>query len=380
MNKYYTTYGVNVHRGLYDLSEEATARFEGAREIIAQFIHASSSKEIICTKNATEALNLIAMTIGRDVVDRDDVIVTTILDHHANFVPWQQLSFEKGAEFRVIDCTDAGDLDIYDEHGKIDLSSIITDTVRIVALPYISNVLGTIMPLKEIISEIRRCQPHALIIVDGTQAVAHIPVDVHDLDCDFFVFSGHKMFGPTGIGILWGKEELLNNMRPCMYGGEMVADVRIQETTWADIPQRFEAGTPPIAEMIGLGEACQFMIKIGYDALAHHDAQMSTYLLERLSDVSDDIAILGHDSKYPRVGIASWTHNGCHPHDIAGLMAEDGIAVRAGHHCAMPLHTRFGSVASTRASISPVTTHEDIDALAQSLKRAITLLCPSIKK
>ena len=380
MMAYYTQYGVNVHRGLYELSEEATARFEESRDVIARHIHASSSREIICTKNATEAINLIASTIGRDIIDSKDVIVSTIIDHHANFVPWQQLAFDKGAEFRVIDCLDSGDLDIYDQHGELDLSQSITDAVRIVALPYVSNVLGIIQPIKEIIAHIRLKQPHVIIVVDASQALAHISVDVQDLDCDFLVFSGHKMYGPTGIGILWGRESLLKQMRPYMFGGDMVSQVHIESTTWADIPYRFEAGTPPIAEMIGLGEACRCIEECVYSEIKTHDFEMSTYLLDRLSTVDDQIRVLASESKLPRIGIASFYHPQCHPHDIASLLSEDGIAVRAGHHCAMPLHTRFTIPATTRVSISPVTTQQDIDSFIQSLIRAISILCPSTKK
>jgi cysteine desulfurase / selenocysteine lyase len=381
MNRYYTDYGANIHRGLYAISEEASSEYEETRQVVADFINAPSSQEIIFTRNATESVNLITYALGREMVDPGDQIVTTVIEHHANFVPWQQLAFQHDAEFKVIDCLENGDLDIYDETGRIDLSGIITTKTRFCALTLVSNVLGTVQPVKEIIKAIRAINPKTLILVDAAQAVPHMPVDVQDLDCDFLALSSHKMCGPTGVGVLWGRNEILAHMPPFLFGGAMIREVRIEETTYDESPHRFEAGTPDIAGVIGLKAAVRYLQGVGMQTLYKHEQELGATLLKQLQEAfGTKIRILGADSRLPRIGLAAFELEGCHPHDVAALLDEENIAVRAGNHCAMPLHARLKANATTRASLYLYTTHDDITKLVTALHKVHTRLCPSIKK
>lgn len=381
VREYFTEYGANIHRGLYKISERASEEYESTRKVVADFINAPSEKEIIFTRNATESINLVAHSLGKEILDPGDFIVTTIAEHHANFVPWQTVAQETGAELKVIDVTDDGDLDIYDKNGKVDLTDIITEETWILAIQYVSNVLGTVQPLKEIIAEAKRLNPKIIIVVDGAQAVPHMKVDVQDLGCDFLAFSGHKAAGPTGIGVLWGRTELLESMPPYMTGGDMIEEVHLNYTTFADIPHKFEAGTPHIAGVIGLKAAIKYLDNIGMDTLFEHEKNLGAYAIQKLEkEFGDDIWIMGQHSRNTRIGLVSFTLNNCHPHDIAAILDEENVAVRAGHHCAMPLHTRFDGNATTRASFYMYNSENDIDTLVVALRKAYDMLCPSIKK
>lgn len=381
MTEYYSSYSANIHRGLYALSEKASSEYEETRQVVADFIHASSSDEIIFTRNATESINLIAYALGREVVDPGDTVVSTIIEHHANFIPWQQLAFQNDAEFKVIDCTDTGELDIYNKQGHIDLADIVTEKTRFFALSYVSNVLGTIQPVKEIIKAVRAINPKTLIVIDAAQALPHMPVDVQDLDCDFLVFSSHKMCGPTGVGVLWGKAAILDHMPPFLFGGDIIREVRIEETVFAQAPYRFEAGTPDIAGVIGLKAAVRYLQGVGMEKIYAHEQNLAHILLGSLTSAfGDALTTLGAKSSAPRLALAAFELDGCHPHDVAALLDEQGIAVRAGNHCAMPLHTRLKAHATTRASLYLYNSEDDIEKLTLALQKAQKILCPSIKK
>lgn len=380
MNDYYTQYGANIHRGLYGISERATADYEETRNIVADFINAPSPSEIIFTRNTTESLNLLAYTLGDSVIDEGDEIVTTILEHHSNFVPWQQLAERKQAQVRVIDCTDNGDLDIYTVNERVDLEGIVTDRSWIMSIQLASNVLGTIQPIKEIIHAARKKNPHIMIIVDAAQAVAHIPIDVQDLDCDFLVFSAHKMYGPTGVGVLWGRSKFLDAMPPFLTGGDMVQEVALEVTSFQESPHRFEAGTPDIAGVIGLKAAVRYLQKCFADGLVEHEQSLLDDLQRLVKQACPDITILAEQSRNSRLPLVSYSLPHAHPHDLATILDEQGVAVRAGHHCAMPLHTRFGLAASLRVSCSMHTQKSDITKFVKALQGGYSILCPSIKK
>lgn len=374
MNDYYTHYGVNIHRGMYALSEKASIEYEETRQLVADFIHASSQAEIVFTRNTTESINLIAYTLGDEVLDRGDEIVTTILEHHSNFVPWQQLAQRKKAYVKVIDCDENGDLDIYNSRGRIDLQGVVTDKTWILAIQYISNVTGAIQPLKELIRAARKQNPNIIVVVDAAQAVAHVPIDVQDLDCDFLAFSAHKMYGPTGVGVLWGRSRFLDAMPPFLFGGDMVEEVAIEETNFQDSPSRFEAGTPDVAGVIGLKAAMRYIQSFGFKTIQKQDESLSALIINRLTQEFDGLNIIGLKSRNPRIALASFTLPNTHPHDLATLLDEKGIAVRAGRHCAMPLHTRLGYGASLRASSGVYTTEEDIETFVKDLKDAYVYL------
>jgi cysteine desulfurase/selenocysteine lyase len=381
MNEYYTSYSANIHRGLYKLSEKASEEYEETRQVVADFIHAPSADEIIFTRNATESINLIAYTCGQHMIDSDNEIVTTVLEHHANFVPWQQLALRRGAHLRVIDCGDAGDLDIYAKNGKIDLTGLVTDKTWILALQHISNVLGTIQPIKDIIKAARAIQPKIIVVVDAAQSAPHIPIDVQDLDCDFLAFSSHKMLGPTGVGVLWGRKRLLDAMPPFLFGGDMIRGVYLDHTDFAEPPYKFEAGTPDIAGVIGLKAAVMCLQKHGIDQMFKREVSLKEKLDSALQkEFEENIHILGSSARTPRIAVAAFTLKGCHPHDIAGILDEENVAVRAGNHCAMPLHTRFGVHATTRASFYLYNDEKDIGTLISALRKAYSILCPSTKK
>lgn len=374
MNEYYTHYSANVHRGMYALSEQASEEYEITRQVVADFLHAPSSDEIIFTRNTTESINLIAYSLGRAIVNEGDEIVTSVIEHHANFVPWQQLAFANGADFKVIDCDDNGDLDIFD-NGKVNLDGIITNKTKIVALQHVSNVLGTVHPIEEIIKEIRRQNPKTIVVVDAAQSVPHISVDVKKLDCDFLVFSAHKMCGPTGVGVLWGKKALLDTMQPFMFGGDMIDEVFIDRTTFAKVPHIFEAGTPNIAGVIGLKASMKYLQSQDRSALLIHEQALAKLLAHDLHKAfGNKISILGEGSKFSKVGVISFTLKDCHPHDIAGILSEHSVCIRAGHHCAMPLHNRLHVQSSSRASMYLYSTEKDVVRFMEALKSAYTVL------
>jgi len=359
MNAYYRGYHANVHRGIHRLSEAATAAYEGARQRIARFIGASDASQVIFVRNATEAFNLVAYSWGRSNIGAGDEILLTEMEHHANIVPWQILAQERGAIIRYIP---------FNEDGTLDLSrlpQLLTEKTKLCSFTAVSNVFGTINPVVELVEAAH--QVGAIAMVDAAQSVPHMAVDVESLNCDFLAFSGHKMCGPTGIGVLFGKRELLEAMPPFMGGGDMIRRVTLEGSTWNDLPWKFEAGTPSIAEVIGLGAAVDYLSGIGMDKILAHEQFITDYALEALSEV-DGLTVLG-PSPAQKGGVAAFTLAGVHPHDIAELLDEDGIAIRAGHHCAMPLHQKLGISASARASFYVHTTPDEIDKLVVSLNR-----------
>jgi len=374
IKEYYEEYSANVFRGIYPVSEKATIEFEETREIVSKFINANKSEEIVFTRNATESLNLLAYSLGRKIVEPGDEIVTTIMEHHSNFVPWQVLAGEVGAIFKVIDIDEEGYLEFRIQNSEL-LKQIITKKTKILALTYVSNVLGTINPIKEIISEFKRINPKIIVIVDAAQAVPHLKIDVHDLGADFIVFSSHKMLGPTAVGVLWGKERLLKEMYPFMYGGDMIDEVYIDRTTYKNPPHKFEAGTPAIGEIIALKEAVKFLDKIGMDNIQIHEKKITDFAINRLTNTfGQSIKIYGPKNIEDRGGIVSFTFDKFHPHDIAQILADDGICVRAGHHCAMPLHTRLNVPATVRASFYLYNDERDVNKLIEGLKKVKEIL------
>ncbi len=371
MTEYYENYPASVHRGIYKISEKATAAFENSRNAVKQFINACRDEEIIFTRNTTEAINLIAYSLGRKIIGPDDEIVTTIMEHHSNFIPWQQLAIENGATFKVVDITDEGFLDL----NLNNLNGIITNKTKILALTSVSNVLGTINPVKEIIKAAKRINPKIITIIDAAQAVPHMKVDVSDLGCDFLAFSGHKMLGPTGVGVLWGRYDLLDEMFPFNFGGGMVEQVTIENTRFLPPPAKFEAGTPAIADVIGLGEAIKYLQTIGMDDIAVYERELVDDLIKQLiKSFNGNIRILGPQDASKRTGLVSFTFKNYHPHDIAQILDEEGICVRAGHHCAMPLHKRYGLAASTRMSLYIYNDKEDIDKAIEGLVKVDKIL------
>jgi cysteine desulfurase/selenocysteine lyase len=346
----------NVHRGVSTLSQEATDRFEEAREKVRAFINAPSAKQVIWTRGTTESINLVAQTFGRQNIHEGDEILLSAMEHHSDIVPWQLLAQERGAKIKVIPMNDAGEL-ILDG-----LEDLLTERTKILGVTHVSNVLGTINPVKEII---RRAHAKGVpVLVDGAQAVPHIPVDVVDLDADFYVFSGHKLSGPTGIGVLYGRKSLLEAMPPWHGGGSMILSVSWEGTTFAGIPGKFEAGTPPIAAAIGLGAAIDYVNAIGLDRIAAHEHDLLLYATERLRALPG-LRIIGEAKE--KASVISFVLEDIHPHDIGSILDHEGIVVRAGHHCAQPVMTRFNIPATTRASFAFFNTREDVDALVSGI-------------
>ena len=361
MNAYYRTTHANVHRGVHTLSEEATARYEGARKKIARFINAPSSREIIFTRNTTESINLVAFTWGRANLGAGDEILLTESEHHSNIVPWQMVAKETGARVRYLPV---------DAHGYLDtsaLDSMLTPKTKIVGIASMSNVLGTIMPIERVIR--RAHDVGALALIDGAQGVPHLPTDVQALGCDFMAFSGHKMCGPTGIGVLWGKRDLLEAMPPFMGGGDMIRKVTFEGAEWNELPWKFEAGTPAIAEAIGLGVAVDYLTGLGMSAVRAHERDTIAYALERLREIPG-LTLIGPDDPDRRGGVATFTLDNIHPHDLADILDHEGIAIRAGHHCAQPLHQKLGLMATSRASFYVYTLRAEIDQLVAGLYKA----------
>lgn len=358
---FYTRYNANVHRGIHKLSEEATSAYEGARIKVRNFIHAGSKREVIFTRGTTEGINLVAQTWGRANLGAGDVVISTVMEHHSNIVPWQILAAEKGFSIRYVPVTADGLLDM------AELERMLREQpVKLVTVMQVSNVLGTVNPVAEIARMAH--QYGAKVLVDGAQSVPHMPVDVQALDVDFFVFSGHKMVGPTGIGILYGKRDLLEAMPPWMGGGDMIARVTLEGSTWNDLPYKFEAGTPNIAGAIGLGVAVDYLDEIGMDKIHAHEQAMTAYALESLAAVPG-LTVYGPTAAH-KGAVAAFSMEGIHAHDVAQILDSQGIAVRAGHHCAMPLHDYLGVNATARASFYLYNTIEEVDALVKGLLKA----------
>ena len=362
LTEHYELHNANVARAVHQLGEESTAAFEGARDKVAAFIKAPSRDEVVFTKNISEALNLVANVLAWDSpyrVGPGDEVVITEMEHHSNIVPWQLLTQRTGATLRWFGVTDDGRLDL----SNVD--ELINERTKVVALVHVSNMLGTVNPVAEIAR--RAHEVGALVVLDAAQAVPQLPYDVTLTGADLIGFTGHKMVGPTGIGVLWGRTEVLEALPPFLGGGEMIEDVRMERSTYAPPPHKFEAGTPPIAQAIGLGAAVDYLTGIGMDNIAAHERQITAYALERLQAVQG-LRILGPTTVEDRGGAISFTLSGLHPHDISHVLDARGIAVRGGHHCAKPLHRRFGVPASTRASAYLYTTQAEIDALADGLE------------
>ncbi|KRD82806.1 cysteine desulfurase [Bacillus sp. Root147] len=355
IEKYYKEYNSNVHRGVHTLGTRATDGYEGAREKVRKFINAKSTEEIIFTRGTTTALNTVAASYGRANLKPGDEIVITYMEHHSNIIPWQQVAKETGATLKYISLTEDHALSLEE------VKSAITSNTKIVSIMQVSNVLGTINPVKEI-AEIAHANG-AVMVVDGAQSTPHMKVDVQDLDCDFFAFSGHKMGGPTGIGALYGKKELLEKMEPIEFGGEMIDFVNLYESTWKELPWKFEGGTPIIAGAIGLGAAIDFLEEVGLDNIQAHEHKLAQYALDRLSQV-DGITIYGPKE---RAGVVTFNIEDVHPHDVATVVDADGIAIRAGHHCAQPLMKYLNVSSTARASFYLYNTEEEVDKLVSSL-------------
>lgn len=358
LDSYYAQHNANVHRGVYQVAEEATAAYEAARATVAAFVNATP-EETIFVRNATEGINLVAYTWGRANLGQGDAVVLTEMEHHSNLVPWQILSAQTGVELRYVGLTEDGSLDLeqYERHLE-------AGGVKLVAMTCVSNVVGTVNPIGEIAA--RAHAAGALILADGAQAVPHMPVDVRELDVDFLAFTGHKMLGPMGIGVLYGRREILEAMPPFLGGGEMIRKVRLSGSSWNDLPWKFEAGTPSVGDAVGLAEGVRYLEGVGIEAVASHDRALAAYALEALREI-EGLTVYGPEQ---RGALAAFSLEGIHAHDLASLLDEEGIAVRAGHHCAQPLHDRLGVPATTRASFYLYNDEGDVDALVAGLHRA----------
>jgi cysteine desulfurase / selenocysteine lyase len=356
VTRFYTAENANIHRGVHYLSERATLAYDAVREDVARFINAPSSRQIIFTKGTTEGINLVAQSYGRPQLKPGDDIVITAMEHHSNIVPWQLLCEQTGAVLKAAPINDRGELDV----GA--LEKLLTDRTRLVALVHLSNALGTINPVKTVVALAHdRGIP---VLVDGAQAAPHLSVDVQDLDCDFYAFSGHKVFGPTGIGVLYGREALLERMPPYQGGGDMIATVSLQRSTWAPLPAKFEAGTPMIAQVAGLGAALEYVEAVGLGNIGAWERELLAYATERISEV-EGVRIIG-TAKH-KASVLGFVMDDVHPHDIGTILDNDGIAIRAGHHCAQPVMERFGVPATARASFAFYNTLEEVDALIAGL-------------
>ena len=364
MDAYYRTYNSNIHRGIYRISEEATAKYEEARQRIGRFINARRSSQIVFTRNTTESINLVAYSWGSANLQEGDEILVTVMEHHSNLLPWQLLSQRTGAKMRFIEITDEGVLQL---EG---LDSLLTERTKLVAMTHVSNVLGTINPVQELTAAAHAVG--AKVLIDGAQSVPHFDVDVRELDCDFLAFSGHKMCGPTGIGVLYGKSDLLEEMPPFLGGGSMIRAVQRESSTYADVPAKFEAGTPAIAEAIGLAAAVDYLNKVGLEAIFVHEHELLEYAHQKLSEIKG-ITIYGPKPRQ-KTGAITFNLEGIHPHDLAGVLDTVGVAVRAGHHCAQPLMQKFGVIATARASFYLYNKLDEIDSLYEGLLKAQRML------
>ncbi|HXJ49281.1 MAG TPA: SufS family cysteine desulfurase [Candidatus Acidoferrum sp.] len=360
MMEYFEKFNSNIHRAAYRIAEEATVRYEATREKIREFINAASTKEIVYTRGTTEAINLVAYSWGRKNIQKGDLIVLTIIEHHSNIVPWQILAAEKGAVIEYVDIDERGELRL-DQFQKL-----LERSPKLVAFGQVSNALGTINPVVEMVAAAKAAG--ATVLVDGAQGAPHQGVDVRALGCDFYAFSGHKMLGPTGAGILYGRRELLEAMDPFMSGGDMIKTVRVEGTTYHELPWKFEAGTQAVAEVIGLGAAVDYLTALGMDAVRAHEREITEYAYEALSDV-EGLTLYGPPPSR-RAGVISFSVDGIHPHDLATIADRDQVCLRAGHHCAMPLMTRLGVAATARASFYVYTQKDEVDRLVGSIKEA----------
>ena len=365
ISDYYRNYNSNIHRAVYALAEEATEAYEKTRDKIATFINVKDRQEIIFVRGTTEAINLVAYSWGRSNIKEGDIIVTTEYEHHSNIVPWQLLTQEKGAKLEYIGMDDNGEL-ILDDLDKY----LATGKVKLVTFSLMSNVLGTITDVEKIIEKCKAAG--VLTLIDAAQAVPHMKVDIEKLGCDFFAFSGHKMLGPTGIGVLWVRKSVLETMNPFHGGGDMIREVHKYETTWNDLPYKFEAGTPNIADVVGFGAAIDYLTKIGMDNVREHEVELTKYAMEKLSEIKG-IHIYGTKDISKRGGVISFNFADVHPHDVAQIIDGEGIAVRSGHHCAQVLMERLNVAATSRASFYIYNTKEDIDALVNSLNKVATV-------
>lgn len=358
LSAYYRTSNANIHRGVYELSERATAAYEDARAKVARLITAADPRECIFVRNTTEALNLVANSWGRANLGPGDTVLLTVLEHHSNIVPWQLLAAERGATIRYVDI---------DEQGRLRLDQLDrflrTERVKLVGVTHVANALGTINPIDAIVAKARAAG--ALVLLDGAQSVPHMPVDVQALGIDFLAFSGHKMLGPMGIGVLYGRRALLDAMPPFLGGGDMIRAVTLEGSTWADLPQKFEAGTPSVGDAVGLGAAIDYLTDLGIDAVQTHERQITAYALGQLAEVPD-LTLYGPVSG-ARAGVVSFTLGDVHPHDIASILDSEGVAIRAGHHCAQPLMHRLGLTATARASLYVYNDEQDVDQLVDAL-------------
>lgn len=361
-NEYYTQYTANVFRGIYTTSEEATAAYENARVLTASFIGAATPEEVVFTRNTSESINLAAYSYMLNSFQPGDRVVTTIMEHHSNFVPWQQLGRKRGIMVDIWGVTPDGLLDM------AALEKLITPKTKLLAVTAASNVLGTITPITEIVRVVKRLNPHCLVLVDAAQAVPHMPVNVQEWDADFVVFSSHKMLGPTGIGVLWAKRELLEEMTPFNYGGDMISEVHVDRTVFKAPPHKFEAGTPHIAGVIGFGKAVEYLSALGMENIRAHERDLVSYAIKQFHAVAE-LEFLGPKNPDIRGGVFACTLKNAHPHDIAQLLNETNVFIRAGNHCAMPLHEHFGVVSTARASFYVYTTREDIDAFIEGILR-----------
>jgi cysteine desulfurase/selenocysteine lyase len=360
MREFYAHSYTNVHRSVYRLAERATEGFEGARSKVAKFVNAPSEREVVFTRSATEALNLVAYAWGLDNLGKGDVVVVTELEHHSNFVPWQYIAQRTGASFRHIPIDDEGELDL------TVLDTLARDgNVKVVANNFVSNSLGTVNPVAKLAAWAH--EQGAIMVVDAAQAAPHRPLDVQALGCDFLAFSSHKMCGPSGVGALWGRRELLEEMSPFNLGGEMIRSVSVEKTTWNELPYKFEAGTPAIAEAFGFGVAIDYISEIGLGAIERHESELVTYAMGRLAEL-DWVTVYGPPADR-RAGIVSFNVDGVHPHDVSQVLDWEGVAVRGGHHCAQPLMTRLGISATTRASFYLYSIPEEIDRLVDGLHK-----------
>jgi cysteine desulfurase / selenocysteine lyase len=356
VNRFYSQENANVHRGVHYLSERATAAYDDARQKAAAFLHARHPCEVVFTRGTTDGINLVAQSFGRAFLHAGDEVLITGMEHHSNIVPWQLLCEQTGAVLRSAPLTASGELDV-DGFDRL-----LNERTRLAAVVQVSNAIGTVNPIKRLISLAH--QRNVAVLIDGAQSAPHLPVDVQDLDCEFFVFSGHKLFGPTGVGILYGKESLLERMPPSQGGGGMIATVTLERSTWAPLPAKFEAGTPMVAEAIGLGAAIDYVSGLGLPAVASWEASLLEYATQRLGEI-EGLRIIG--TAQHKASILSFVLNGIHPHDVGTVLDDKGVAIRAGHHCAQPLMEHFGVPATARASFAFYNTHAEVDALVDSL-------------
>lgn len=370
LDEYYRTSNANVHRGVHTLSERATSQYEGAREKVRQFINAKETEEILYTRGTTTGLNWVARNMGEDMLNPGDEIVISYMEHHSNIVPWQEIKKRTGATLKYIELTDDGQLDMEDARQKI------TDKTKIVSITHVSNVLGVVNPVKELADLIH--EKGGIMVVDGAQSVPHMPVDVQALDADFYAFSGHKMMAPTGIGVLYGKRQLLEKMEPAEYGGDMINFVYEQESTWKELPWKFEAGTPNISGAIGLGAAIDYLNDLGMENVLDHEREIMEYLLPKLEKM-DGITLFGPSDPEVKAGVVTFNIDRIHPHDVATAMDMEGVAVRAGHHCTQPLMDYLNQTATARASFYVYNTIADADRFIEALEATKEFFLNGIK-